>query len=96
MLPDFVKQQVVREGRFAKVSVAGSNFVVRSERSAAAYGVAESCRRPHKGDAIGARIKFAPHFHQARPNQIHDDYCKGRGLCAQCPCGAIDMVPEPA
>ena len=27
--------------------------------------------------------------------QFNYDYCKGCGLCAaECPCGAIDMVPE--
>ncbi|AWB07723.1 glutamate synthase (plasmid) [Azospirillum humicireducens] len=27
--------------------------------------------------------------------QINDDFCKGCGICAaECPCGAIDMVPE--
>ncbi len=29
--------------------------------------------------------------------EIDYDYCKGCGICAQeCPCGAIEMVPEPA
>jgi NADPH-dependent glutamate synthase beta subunit-like oxidoreductase len=29
--------------------------------------------------------------------QINCDYCKGCGLCAaECPCGAIEMVPEPS
>jgi 2-oxoacid:acceptor oxidoreductase delta subunit (pyruvate/2-ketoisovalerate family) len=27
--------------------------------------------------------------------QFNLDYCKGCGMCAsECPCGAIDMVPE--
>jgi Pyruvate/2-oxoacid:ferredoxin oxidoreductase delta subunit len=27
---------------------------------------------------------------------IDYDYCKGCGICVQeCPCGAIEMVPEP-
>jgi 2-oxoacid:acceptor oxidoreductase delta subunit (pyruvate/2-ketoisovalerate family) len=30
-----------------------------------------------------------------RPYAIDLDYCKGCGICAaECPCGAIDMVPE--
>jgi len=38
-----------------------------------------------------AIIKLGP----GRRYQIDYDYCKGCGLCAQeCPCGAIDMVPE--
>ncbi len=29
------------------------------------------------------------------PYEIDYDFCKGCGLCAQeCPCGAIDMIPE--
>jgi Pyruvate/2-oxoacid:ferredoxin oxidoreductase delta subunit len=27
--------------------------------------------------------------------RINYDYCKGCGLCAaECPCGAIEMIPE--
>ena len=27
--------------------------------------------------------------------EFNYDYCKGCGICAaECPCGAIDMVPE--
>lgn len=38
-----------------------------------------------------AVIKLGP----GRRFQIDYDYCKGCGLCAaECPCGAIDMVPE--
>jgi 2-oxoacid:acceptor oxidoreductase delta subunit (pyruvate/2-ketoisovalerate family) len=30
-----------------------------------------------------------------RRYEIDLDYCKGCGICAaECPCGAIDMVPE--
>jgi Pyruvate/2-oxoacid:ferredoxin oxidoreductase delta subunit len=29
------------------------------------------------------------------PYAIDYDYCKGCGICAaECPCGAIEMVPE--
>ncbi|HSU31659.1 MAG TPA: NAD(P)-binding protein [Bryobacteraceae bacterium] len=32
---------------------------------------------------------------EGRGFQINYDYCKGCGLCAaECPCGAIDMIPE--
>ncbi|MGC8462008.1 MAG: 4Fe-4S binding protein [Candidatus Dormibacteria bacterium] len=28
--------------------------------------------------------------------KIDLEYCKGCGICAEeCPCGAIDMIPEP-
>ncbi len=38
-----------------------------------------------------AVIKLGP----GRRFAINDDYCKGCGLCAEeCPCGAIEMVPE--
>lgn len=38
-----------------------------------------------------AVIKLGP----GRRFEINYDYCKGCGLCAEeCPCGAIDMVPE--
>jgi 2-oxoacid:acceptor oxidoreductase delta subunit (pyruvate/2-ketoisovalerate family) len=38
-----------------------------------------------------AIIKLGP----GQRYRIDYDYCKGCGLCAQeCPCGAIDMVPE--
>jgi 2-oxoacid:acceptor oxidoreductase delta subunit (pyruvate/2-ketoisovalerate family) len=34
---------------------------------------------------LGTGLRFA----------INLDYCKGCGICAaECPCGAIDMVPE--
>jgi Pyruvate/2-oxoacid:ferredoxin oxidoreductase delta subunit len=33
-----------------------------------------------------------------RPGELYEidlDFCKGCGLCvAECPCGAIEMVPE--
>jgi NADPH-dependent glutamate synthase beta subunit-like oxidoreductase len=39
-----------------------------------------------------AIVKLGP----GRGFAIDDDYCKGCGLCAaECPCGAIEMVPEP-
>ena len=38
-----------------------------------------------------AVIKLGP----GQRYQIDLDYCKGCGMCAaECPCGAIDMVPE--
>ncbi len=38
-----------------------------------------------------AVIKLGPGKHF----EFNYDYCKGRGICAaECPCGAIDMVPE--
>ena len=38
-----------------------------------------------------AVIKLGP----GKRFSIDYDYCKGCGLCAaECPCGAIDMVPE--
>ena len=34
-------------------------------------------------------------FGSSPPYEVNYDYCKGCGICvAECPCGAIDMVPE--
>ena len=61
------------------------------------------------GDSISIEIGDGTHTVAAGKNIIHAvvklgpgqrfrinlDYCKGCGICAaECPCGAIEMVPE--
>jgi Pyruvate/2-oxoacid:ferredoxin oxidoreductase delta subunit len=34
-------------------------------------------------------------FGEVAKYEFNYDFCKGCGICAQeCPCGAIDMIPE--
>ena len=48
-------------------------------------------REPVMQPDHNAVVKLGP----GRRYQIDLDYCKGCGICAaECPCGAIDMVPE--
>ena len=43
------------------------------------------------GDVVGRVVKLGPGNRFA----FNYDYCKGCGVCvAECPCGAIEMVPE--
>jgi Fe-S-cluster-containing hydrogenase component 2 len=54
------------------------------------------------GEALGARYALDA-VNRATGGKLGDgsyeidyDYCKGCGLCAaECPCGAIEMQPEP-
>ena len=53
----------------------------------------EKLGKPLLGELSGYRSLRSP----GQRFRIDYDFCKGCGLCAaECPCGAIDMVPEEA
>ena len=48
-----------------------------------------------KGDRVEPLVHGAVKLGPGQRFRVDLDFCKGCGLCAkECPCGAIDMVPE--
>jgi Pyruvate/2-oxoacid:ferredoxin oxidoreductase delta subunit len=45
--------------------------------------------------ALHSAPRCVPRFDGAHGYAVDYDYCKGCGICVEeCPCGAIEMVPE--
>jgi len=87
-----------RQGTFEEVHAGlGEEDAVFEARRCLSCGTCFECDNCYGVCPDNAVVKLEPSTSgPQRRYRIDLDFCKGCGLCAkECPCGAIDMVPEP-